>query len=314
MRWGGLLLGVWLAAGMSGAKAEGPAKAAKAKAPGPLLAITFDDLPAHGPLPPRETRLEVAERVIRALKVERVPPTYGFVNAVTVEKSPELVNVLGTWRASGNLLGNHTWSHMNLNQHSLAEFEADIQNDEPVLNLLMYGQDWRWLRFPYLAEGNTVNKRLGVRTYLAQHGYKIADVTMSFDDYEWDEPYVRCIAKRNARAIDWMETSYLRAAEESIPYYRGMSQKLYGRDIRYVLLLHIGAFDARMLPRLLWLYREKGFTFISLAEAEQDPFYQYDVNPNLLPGPDLLEQAMAKRHLPLPKRTDYSAKLNGLCR
>jgi hypothetical protein len=30
-----------------------------------------------------------------------------------------------------------------------------------------------------------------------------------------------------------------------------MSEQLYNRDIPYVLLMHIGAFDARMLPRLL---------------------------------------------------------------
>src|SRR5258707_7859492 len=44
------------------------------------IAITFDDLPAHGPLPPGETRLEVASKIIAALHNAHVPPIYGFVN------------------------------------------------------------------------------------------------------------------------------------------------------------------------------------------------------------------------------------------
>ena len=73
--------------------------------------------------------------------------------------------------------------------------------------------------------------------------------------------------------------------------------------------MHIGAFDARMLPRLLRLYKSRGITFVSLEEAEKDPFYKYDVDPKLLPGPDTLEGAMAEKRLALPQRKDYSREL-----
>jgi hypothetical protein len=93
-----------------------------------------------------------------------------------------------------------------------------------------------------------------------------------------------------------------------------MSQQLYGREISYVLLLHLGAFDARMLPRLLRMYRERGIEFVTLEDAEKDPFYRYDVNPKVLPGPDTLQGAMAEKHLQVPARKDYSAKLEAMCR
>ncbi|HEX3985829.1 MAG TPA: polysaccharide deacetylase family protein [Acidobacteriaceae bacterium] len=277
------------------------------------MAVTFDDLPVSGSLPPGQSRVGIAEQIVTTLKAAHVPPTYGFVNAVHVQYDPGTVDVLGVWRASGNLLGNHTWSHLSLDKMSLQQFEGDLQLDEPILNLLMAGHDWRWLRYPYLAEGDTVQKRMGIRVYLAQHGYKIASVTMNFDDYDWNDPYARCSEKRNAQGIGWLEASYLHAADENIGYYRAMSKQLYHRDIRYVLLLHIGAFDAHMLPRLLRLYRRRGFTFVPLEQAEQDPFYQYDVNPRLLPGPDLLEQAMRDRHLPLPRKADDFKQLQAIC-
>jgi peptidoglycan-N-acetylglucosamine deacetylase len=278
------------------------------------VAFTFDDLPAHGPLPPGETRMEVAEKVLKALKKAHMPPVYGFVNGVGVEEHPETAAVLASWRAAGDLLGNHTWSHMNFNQHSPEQFEEDTQKNEGLLELQMKGMDWKWLRYPFLAEGDTAAKKMGYRVYLADHGYRIAAVTMSFADYEWNDPYARCETKHNGKAIPRLERSYLRAADEDISYRRAMSEKLYGHDIPYVLLMHIGAFDARMLPRLLQVYRSRGFTFVTLEEAEKDPFYKYDVDPKLLPGADSLEGAMFEKGLEIPKKKDYSAELDKVCK
>ena len=271
-------------------------------------------MPAHGPLPPGETRIQVADKVIKALKKAHVPPTYGFVNGVLVQDHPETVAVLAAWRAAGNPLGNHTWSHMNLNQHSLQQFEDETQKNEALLQLQMKGADWKWFRFPYLAEGDTAPKKMGFRVYLAQHGYRIAGVTASFADYEWNEPYARCSEKGDKKAIRWLEKSYLDAAGEDIGFRKAMSEQLYQKEIPYVLLMHIGAFDARMLPRLLKLYESHGFTFVSLEDAEKDPFYKYDVDPKLVPGPDTLEGAMFEKHLPLPKKKDYSAELAAVCK
>lgn len=278
------------------------------------IAITFDDLPVHGPLPPGETRLKVARQILRALKAAHVPPTYGFVNGIRIQEQPDTVTVLAAWRAAGNPLGNHTFSHMNLNQHSLTDFEQDVLKNEPVLRLQMNGEDWHWFRFPFLAEGDTINKQMGVRVFLAQHGYRIAGVTMSFGDYNWNEPYARCSEKHDAASIAWLGRSYLEAADDNIDFDRQLSDKLYGKQIPYVLLMHIGAFDAQMLPRLLRLYRARGLEFISLEQAEKDPFYRYDLDPRLLPGPDTLEAAAAQKHIPLPERRSFDQKLSAICR
>lgn len=278
------------------------------------VAITFDDLPAHGPLPPKATRLEVAKEVIDALHRAQVPPTFGFVNGVIIQQQPDTASVLDAWRGAGNPLGNHTWSHMNLNDHTTQDFEGDIGHNEQLLEQHMGGADWRWLRYPYLAEGNTPEKKMGVRAWLGQHGYKVAGVTMSFADYEWNEPYARCVQKGDTKGVAWLERTYLRAAVQNIRYDHLMSRKLYGHDIPYVLLMHIGAFDAHMLPRLLATYKRHGIVFIPLQEAEQDSFYKYDTDPKLLPGPDTLEEAMAARHWPLPKHIDYSKELEAVCK
>ena len=280
----------------------------------PQIVFTFDDLPAHGPLPPGETRMDVASKIIAALRENHLPPVYGFVNGVFMEQNPGSDQVLKAWRAAGFPLGNHTWSHMNLNQHTPEEFEADLLRNEPLLSPLMAGEDWHWLRYPFLAEGDTPEKRSAVRSFLLQHGYRVAAVTMSFGDYRWNEPYARCKQKGDKQAIEQLESNYLQAADQSINFYRQLSSTLFGRDIPYVLLMHIGAFDAKMLPRLLDLYRSRGFQFVTLEQAEKDDFYREDTNLRLPPAHDMLEGIAAERHVPMPPRPQLAVQPESLCR
>lgn len=280
---------------------------------GPAIAFTFDDLPAHLPLPPGETAPSVVASIAQTLRAAGIGGVYGFVNAAGVAADPGLNQSLLAWRAAGLPLGNHGWSHANLNGVPLDSYLAEIARGEPVLARLMGDGDWRWYRYPYLAEGDDPARRAAVRRYLAAHRYRIAQVTMSFADYLWNPPYARCSAARDTAAIARLEASYLAAARESLDRSRALSRALYGRDIPYVLLMHVGAFDAHMLPRLIALYRAAGVRFVSLPEAERDPAYAADIDPSLPPAPGLEGRlAAAGRPLPPPAH-DYAAELAAMC-
>src|SRR6185437_8865149 len=184
------------------------AMAIAAAAQAPQIAFTWDDLPTHGPLPPGETRVDIGRKIIQAMSDAHLPPVYGFVNGAGLEREPAYAPMLKQWRDAGLELGNHTWSHRNLNTVSLADWEADLLKNEPILEKYAAAADWHWLRFPFLAEGNAPEKRNEARKFLAAHGYRIAAVTMSFADYEWNEPYARCVAKNDTAAIAQLESSY----------------------------------------------------------------------------------------------------------
>jgi lysophospholipase L1-like esterase/peptidoglycan/xylan/chitin deacetylase (PgdA/CDA1 family) len=282
-----------------GSKAR-PAKA-KAKAePAPEIAFTFDDMPAHATLPSNTTRVEIAARIIAAFKAAHAP-AQGFINGVLTEREPASVPVLQMWRDAGFPLGNHGWSHANLDQISDAQFAEELAKNEPLLQSLMGKADWHWFRYPFLAEASgDPARRARIRKLLADKGYKVAPVTMGFDDWAYNDAYARCVAKGDQAAIGKMETAWLEAAEASIGRYRAMAHSLYGRDIPYVILMHLGAFDARLMPQLLDLYRKHGFRFVSLEEATRDPYYRADINPALPPDPQGLEGAMNAKGLPIP--------------
>jgi peptidoglycan/xylan/chitin deacetylase (PgdA/CDA1 family) len=288
---------------------------AQTPAPHPLqIAFTFDDLPAHGPLPPGENRPEPVRSILATLKAENMPPVYGFVNGFRVAEYPYQLHILQAWIASGNPLGSHTWSHLSLDDNSAKKFIANIAENEPILRKVNPAGDWHWFRYPFLDEGNTLAKRVAVRDYLSAHHYKVAEVTMDFEDYLWNEPYARCIAKHDTAAVDSLEHTYLSVADEYIGVFRTLSQQLYGHDIPYVLLLHVGAFDAHMLPRLIALFRERGFTFITLPQAASDPAYGFD--PNIgYPGGGTLQELVAKvKNVNFPDNTKPYKELDQMCR
>ena len=231
------------------------------------LAVTFDDLPVHAALPPGVDRADVARTIISALREHGVPSVYGFVNAKGLEESPANAEVLRLWRAAGQPLGNHTFSHMDLNANDAVAFEQDIVANEAVLRTYMGDEGWRWLRFPYLREGNTPEKRNAVAGWLKERGYRVAKADVSFDDWAYNDPYARCAAKEDKAAIDWMKERYLQRAEASLATTREADARLYGRDIPHVMLLHLGAFDAVMMPRLLDLFAARKVTFVTLEQA-----------------------------------------------
>lgn len=278
------------------------------------VAITFDDLPEHGDLPLHVTRQQIARSILTVLKREKMPPIYGFVNAVSFKDAPEEIAFLKAWRAAGQPLGNHTYSHASLTTDTVAQYETEIAKDEPVLKRMMANQDWRWFRYPYLSEGETLEKRDAIRSYLQQKGYKIAQVSLDFKDYLWNDAYVRCAEKRNTKAMDFMEQGYLAAADQAITVFRGGTHTLYGRDIPYVLLLHVGALDAKMLPRLIALLRQRGFTFVTLPEAMSDPAYEENPNIALADGVPFQEQIAIARHVNFPHIDKRDKELDAVCR
>jgi peptidoglycan/xylan/chitin deacetylase (PgdA/CDA1 family) len=280
----------------------------------PQIAVTFDDLPAHGTLPGSMTRLEIAQQVIDALKAGGIPPTYGFVNASLIDKEPAAAPVLNLWRTSGNLLGNHTFAHPGLSQITAADYEADIVRNEPAIKAAAEASDWHWFRYPFLDEGKDDAQRAEVRTFLAGRGYRIATVGTGLNDWDYPAPYARCLARNDTAAIAKLEEMYLKRAEDGFLYSRALATAAYGRDVPYVLLLHIGAFQAHMLPRLIAMYKASGATFVGLDEAAADPLTRAFADP-ALPPPPAMEKAAAERNLSVPpKPSDETAVLDAICR
>ena len=289
----------------------GAAPQARAEA----VAITFDDLPLNGTLAPGTTSAGIVRQVLAILKQRHVPQVYGFMNAAKLEGSADGALAMRLWVAGGQRVGNHTYVHGDLNVETPAAFLDDVRRDEPVLELLDAQDHWHWLRYPYLREGETLDKRRAVREQLRARGYQIAQVTLDFEDYLWNSPYARCSARHDEHAMAWLRASYLSMARQYLEADRAMARLVVGREISHVLLLHLGAFSSAILPDLLTLLRERGFTLVTLEQAQRDAVYATDPDAGSAHGGSLLEQWLDVRKLEYPPAPAKPYKeLEALCR
>ena len=267
------------------------------------VALTFDDLPLNGALPAGKTKEQIARETVAVLAKHHIPPSFGFVNARGLEGSPDGARALQVWIGSGNPLGNHTYSHLSLTKASAEEFEQEVLRNEPVLELLtpVHDHDWHWLRYPYLHEGDTLEKRRAVREFLRTNGYRVAQTTLDWEDYLWNSAHARCLDRHDTASIEWLRSSYLTEAERWIRAQRDFARLVWGRDIHHVVLLHLGSFSATVLPDLFKLLDREGFDIVTLEEAQSDPAYQSDPDIAAPNGGTLTELMMQSKNLPWPK-------------
>jgi hypothetical protein len=153
-----------------------------------------------------------------------------------------------------------------------------------------------------------------VRDYLKAHGYKIAQVTLDWQDYMWNGAYARCVARNDAKSIAWLRSSYLSTASAYLDFGREQAKLIFGHDINYVLLMHLGAFSSTIMPDALDLLKKKGFKLVSLEEAESDPAYQSDPDAGLHDAGTLLDQLMQVKQLKNPPVVEKPEKeLQEIC-
>jgi peptidoglycan/xylan/chitin deacetylase (PgdA/CDA1 family) len=255
-----------------------PATSMTAAAPtGVEVAVTVDDLPVHGPDTPGIDRATIADRFLSTFRRHHMPPVYGFVNAKRLADDPRSESILRRWVDAGNPLGNHTYAHSSLNATSVTEFVSDIEKGEQILKQLIPDQRaWMVFRYPFLMEGDTIEKRDGVRGYLRGRGYVVAEVTIDADDWAFNAPFARCIARNDAASLAKLHRTFLDAHVEELRRMRDLSQQLVHREMRQVLLLHIGAADADALDDLLTAYEGESVRWVELRTALADPIYQED--------------------------------------
>lgn len=274
------------------------------------IAVTVDDLPVHGALPPGATRTGIVAAHVAAFKAHGVPEAFGFVNAGRLARESDAAAALDAWRAAGHPLGNHGFEHVGLSKAaSLAAWQADVTTGEPAIAARMAGQDWHWFRYPFLDGGNSPALRADALAWLAQRGYRIAAVSVSFDDWAYTEAYARCASQGNDAAIGAMQAHYLRHVDAEIARMKSTSRQVYGRVIPQVLLTHVGAWSAATLPAVLDRLDAAGARYVTLAQAQADPAYAGAA------GGVVTERAAAAQGMTLPAAVvDRSIDLDGICR
>jgi peptidoglycan-N-acetylglucosamine deacetylase len=261
-----------LAFSATGASAQGN------KPPDRQVAVTIDDLPAGmaDRLPAPEITAMTA-KLLGTLREQKVP-VVGFVNEKKLYKPGEVderIKALQMWLDSCFELGNHTFSHMSLNQAGLKAWEDDVIQGESVIKLLLASRKMklRYFRHPYLDTGRDLLTRQEAEKFLVDRGYRIAPITLDGWDWMFAGLYEDAKKRNDTAFQQQIVKEYLAHHDAVFAYYEQLSAKIIGYEPKQILLLHASNLEADHIGELLDLLRKRGYRFITLEDALSDSAY-----------------------------------------
>jgi peptidoglycan/xylan/chitin deacetylase (PgdA/CDA1 family) len=240
------------------------------------VAITVDDLPFAGDGAAADISAFNLD-LLAAFQAHHVPVT-GFVIQKRVESLglASGTRILKEWIARGFDLGNHTYSHPDINDLSAGQIEDEIVRGESTVAPLMLeaGKKLTLFRFPYNHTGDTQAKHDEIAAFLMQRGYRLATCTIDTSDYVFNDAYVQMLAKNDQAAAHQLRLDYLAYTSAEIDYYAALNKQVFGYEPPQVMLLHDNRLNADVIEQVLRLFEEKQYKFVHLDRAQADAAYR----------------------------------------
>jgi len=241
------------------------------------VAVTFDDLPLNGPDIPIERLKDMTARLIAVIRENKVPIA-AFVNEIKLQKPGEVEQrtaVLRMWLEAGAELGNHTYSHPDLQHADLATYEQDVIRGEATISKLMQerGEKLKYFRYPFLHTGPDLATRKAFESFLKARGYTNAPVTIDNSDWEFNSVYVNALKRGQTDLARRVETAYVEYVPKIVDFFEQMSSDVLNRQVRHILLLHANELNAAHMADIIAILKQRGYRFITLARALEDKAY-----------------------------------------
>ena len=258
----------------------GLAASAHAQTPSRTIAVTFDDLPyvrmSDAPyLPSART---ATAKILSTLKKHKVPAV-GFVNERQLEYGNDRearTALLREWVANGMMLGNHTYSHPDFNQLTVAQFEEEIEKGDVVTRQLMQSRRpyQLYFRHPMTHTGDTLEKKEAIEKFLAARGYKVTPHTIENSDFIFNVPYAQAMEKGDTALMKRVRDAYLDLTFAATEFAEKISPQIFGREIPQLLLIHSNDINADCLDEILQRFEARGYKFVTLDKVMSDPAYE----------------------------------------
>jgi peptidoglycan/xylan/chitin deacetylase (PgdA/CDA1 family) len=252
------------------------------------IALTFDD-----PEPrdyPGYPASEVDRRLRKALS-ESGLKTVLFVCGKRVDNEAGR-GLLRAWSDEGHALGNHSYSHHYFHSPNvtLQQYEEDAARGEALLRGFPRFQ--KIFRFPFFKEGDTAEKRDGMRAWLSEHGYRVGGATIDASDWAIDDRLRRRLEINPTADLGAYRAFFLEHIWARATYYDQLAAKAWKKPVRHTVLLHHKLLTALFVKDLVALFRERGWKVVDATYAFDDPIYRE--RPKILPAGEGVVWALAK--------------------
>jgi len=280
-----------------------PEAVSPSQTPGRTMAITFDDLPKSAGVEDIDGARRTTDSILRVLKAHKAPAV-AFVNEGKLYDGPSMVAdraaLLQSWIDAGVPLGNHTYGHVDINEVPLEKYQQDVIRGERTITRLMRGKPGpvRWFRHPYTHTGPTADIKAGLDKFLKARGYRIAPFTIENSDWLFSTAYARAKAAGDEAQVTRVRDAYLAYNDTMLDWDETLAKDDFGRDIPQILLIHSNDLHTDVLDALLAKFEQRGYRWVTLAEAMKDPAYQTPDEFIATYGPSWLHRWRVAKKLP----------------
>ncbi|NUM79612.1 SUMF1/EgtB/PvdO family nonheme iron enzyme [bacterium] len=253
-----------------------------------FISITIDD--PHTESTPLLLWPERNDRILNALQTNDLKAAL-FVCGKRVDND-EGRELLKAWDRNNHRIANHSYSHFyfHSNKQTLQSFQNDFLKGDSVIQ--SYRNYTKLFRFPYLKEGNSIEKRDGFRNFLQEQRYQNGHVTIDASDWYVDQRLRDTLAKNPNADLTGYKEFYIRHILDRAEYYDGLAREYVKRPIFHTLLLHHNLLNALFLDALIQRLKQNGWTLIDADSAYTDSVYS--LNPDVTPAGESLVWAIAK--------------------
>ncbi len=244
-----------------------------------FIAVTIDDLPVVSTRKDLKNRQEITKKLLAHITEAKVP-AIGFVNENKLyngdQRDEAQVDLLRQWLNAGLELGNHTFSHLSLNNNPLEKFEAEILQGEIITKELLAAKNQRirYFRHPFLHTGTSLEIKAELNKFLAEHGYTIAPVTCDNEDYIFSSAYDRAFDKKDKKMMRRVGAAYVPFLEAKMDFCERQSVKLFDREIKQTLLIHANFINSDYFDDIARMLKKRGYQFVTLENALTDDAYR----------------------------------------
>src|SRR5882724_8160095 len=253
----------------------------------PQLALTLDDptLSLGSVLKWQEAN----SRILKAISEKDVRAAL-FVCGIRVDDA-DGAKLLTSWDQAGHLICNHSYSHkLYGEQTSYADFAVDFLKNEKVI--APYHNRTALFRYPFLKEGDSVDKRDRFRALLKERGYRVGHVTIDASDWYMSQRFVDRLSKQPKAPIAPYRDYLIAHLLDRAAFYRQLALDVLGRDIRHALLMHFNPLNALVLSEVLSALENAAWQWIDASLALEDPVFRSQ--PQIVPAGERLVWALAK--------------------
>ena len=271
------------------------------------LALTFEYLPFMKPMGYWRPR-EISNQILRTLEKNKIKAA-GFVIQQKVEDDPSTYVILDDWVSRKHTLGNQTWGNADLNSIEAKHFIEHIADGQKYLRNITrsHPQNYRFLRYPNLHQGEKNKKKKRVKRAIERSRYQVAHVSVKTATNFFNRPFIKSL-QDPSDSLEALKNRYLKHVLDSLDYSESQSQIVFGKNIPHILQLHTGVAISTMLDPLITALKDRGYRFISLQKALNDPAYQTEENYVGPMGLIFVDRVAATRGIPFKAESGIDVK------